>query len=507
MMAPFDAEGLSELTVLIGLLTRDQARSAREEAENGSVEAYCKVLLRKGFLTNWQLDRLLKGGTNGFFFGGCKVLFHIAEGTFARVYRGIKEPGQQSVAIKVLRKRFTSDPASVKQFYHEAEAGVKLNHPSIVRIYDYGEEDKQYYMVMEYVEGMNLRDFLKRRHRLGLHDALPMMIQLAEGLKYSLDLGITHRDIKATNVLISNRGEAKLVDFGLATIETDEKKMERAHGVRTVDYSALERTCKSVKGDPRSDIFFLGCVFYQMLTGVPPMPEVEHHDPLVKMLRRNINAIKPISDHSHAPSPGICQVIEKMMKIDLKQRYQSMEEVVADLKSFEQATLIEAQRQAQAQIHVEALASPHSAVIAADDEDDGFDMSLFENDAIVRKSVLCVEIQEPVQDVLRKTLKRMGYHVMLVRDAERAAERYNESPPDAVLFDFDGQGMEAFEAFRQMHEKSRDLDQRLFAVVLLGPRQHIHRGLVPKSEGIVVMSKPVRMKEIQAALSQLLPAS
>src|SRR5262249_43350901 len=118
-----------------------------------------------------------------------------------------------------------------------------------------------------------------------------------------------------------------------ATIEGDEHK----HGVksqRTVDYSALERTCKSPKGDPRSDIYFLGCVFYQMVTGQLPMEEAESKDMLKKMLVRSFGAIKPIADHPYAPDEELCDIIEKMMKMDLKARYQTMAEVVADLGRY-----------------------------------------------------------------------------------------------------------------------------------------------------------------------------
>src|SRR5262249_5507111 len=149
--------------------------------------------------------------------------------------------------------------------------------------------------------GSNLRDFLKIRHRLEVGEALPIIIGLAKGLQYSLSQGVTHRDIKGTNILIGTRGDAKLVDFGLATVGVDEKTMEHAHGQRTVDYSALERTCGSPKGDPRSDIYFLGCVYYQMLTGVLPLPEVETSDMLAKMLKRSFHAIKPLGELRHAP--------------------------------------------------------------------------------------------------------------------------------------------------------------------------------------------------------------
>src|SRR4051812_4885030 len=108
MRAEIDAETLAEHAVLVGLLTRGQMRAARDEADDGSVEALTRVLTRKGYMTSWQRDRLLKGEVGGFFYGGCKILFHIAEGTFARVYRGIREQSGEAVAIKVLRKRFTT---------------------------------------------------------------------------------------------------------------------------------------------------------------------------------------------------------------------------------------------------------------------------------------------------------------------------------------------------------------------------------------------------------------
>ncbi len=125
-MPAIDAEALADTAVLLGLISREELRGARDEADDGSGEALARALLRKGLLTSWQVDRLNKGEHSGFFYGGCKILFHIAEGTFARVYRGRKQPGNQSVAVKVLRRRFTTDPAAVIRFNQEAEAGLKL---------------------------------------------------------------------------------------------------------------------------------------------------------------------------------------------------------------------------------------------------------------------------------------------------------------------------------------------------------------------------------------------
>ncbi len=499
-MSDFDAEMLIEQASLLGLITREQAREARAGADDGSIDAMSRSLARNEFMTSWQMDKIRKGEVEGFFYGGCKILFHIAEGTFARVYRGRKMPGNQSVAVKVLRQRFVSEAGAIERFNQEAEHGIKLVHPNIVRTYEYGNENQKYYMIMEYVEGTNLREFLQIRGRLTEQEALPLLVGLAGALKYANSLGVTHRDIKGTNILISNNGVAKLVDFGLATLRVEgDKKVNAAHGQRTVDYSALERTCGSPKGDPRSDIFFLGCVFYQMLTGTLPLPEVETKDMLAKMLKRSFGAIKPLSEHRQAPSPELCEIIETMMRIDVKQRYQSMDQAAEALTkhlssaSFQKPTAGAAK---QKQKVVDAV---------VDTDSDDFELQAFEMKAHGGKSLLCVEIQPDIQEAFRKSLSKLGYRVWLVGDPERAAERYRESPSDAVIFDADGLGDEALDAFLDMHEKAHDDGHDLAALVLLGPRQHYLAGKLPTDDRLVVLTKPVKMKQVQDAISELVP--
>jgi tRNA A-37 threonylcarbamoyl transferase component Bud32 len=514
-MPDLDAESLVDQVTMLGLVSRDQLREAMADAEDGSPDSVLRMLLRKGWLTSWQIDRLKKGDPSGFFFGDAKVLFHLAEGTFARVYRGVHTGTGQALAIKVLRQRFAMIPEAVHRFHKEAEAGIRLRHDNIVRIIDVGQQENRHFMIMEYVEGMNLREFLKLRIRLKAHHALPLMIGLAHGLKYSIDQGVTHRDIKGTNILISNKGVAKLVDFGLATMEGDEKQ-SGVKSQRTVDYSALERTCKSPKGDPRSDIYFLGCVFYQMVTGQLPMEESESKDMLKKMLVRSFGAIKPIADHPYAPDEELAAIIEKMMKIDLKARYQTMEQVVNDLEQYKAsmeaaAGLPEGASTGGRQEAEDDFASifivPPEPSIAEDKAAAEAAATLpFEVKAVVHKTVLCVEAQDEIQDGLRKTLTRMGYRPLLVADAELAAERYRESPTDAVIFDTDGQGPDAMDALIDMHDKAYEDEHQLIALVLLGPRQGELREKIPQNDKIIVLSKPLKMKEVQEAIHRLLPA-
>jgi serine/threonine protein kinase len=352
---------------------------------------------------------------------------------------------------------------------------------------------------------MNLRDFMKLRTRIKTDQALPLMIGIAEGLKYAMSQGVTHRDIKGTNILISNQGEAKLVDFGLATMQGDESR-PGVKSQRTVDYSALERTCNSPKGDPRSDIYFLGCVFYQMVTGQLPMEEVESKDMLRKMLKRSFGAIKPINEHRYAPEEELGGIIEKMMRMDLKARYQTMDAVVAELEQF--------------QADYEAAKSGGARRSKAD-EDEEFIESIFLPREIEKpyeaatappapkpipsKSILCVETQTEIRDAFRKTLSHMGYKVMLFSDAEVAAERYREATADAVIFDTDGQDEESIDAFIDMHEFAHEEGHQLVALVLLGHKQNALRERLPNDDRLIILNKPVKMKQVQDALQDLVP--
>jgi eukaryotic-like serine/threonine-protein kinase len=514
-MPEIDADMMLDQVRMLGLVSPEQLRQAQAEAEDGSPDTVLRMLLRKGALTSWQIDRLKKGDPSGFFFGDSKVLFHLAEGTFARVYRGEHSTTKAALAIKVLRQRFALIPEAVERFHKEAEAGMRLRHRNIVQVIDVGQQENRHFMIMEYVEGMNLRDFMKLRSRITPEQCVPLMMGMAQGLKYSLERGVTHRDIKGTNILISNTGVAKLVDFGLATMQGDEVK-PGVKSQRTVDYSALERTCNSPKGDLRSDIYFLGCVFYQMVTGQLPMEEAESKDMLRKMLKRSFGAIKPINEHRYAPDEELGRIIEKMMKIDLKARYQTMDDVVAELERYQMevgeavketaASTPPSRREAEPEPAEESIfAQPEEEAAEAAEQPVGDELQAYEVKAVASKSVLCVESQAEIQDALRKSLSRMGYRVLLVSDAEVAAERFRESKVDAVVFDTDGHDSDAIDAFVDMHEKAHEDGQQLRAVVLLGAKQADLKDKLPADDQLIVLSKPIKMKQLQNALFRLVP--
>jgi serine/threonine protein kinase len=381
---------------------------------------------------------------------------------------------------------------------------------------------------------------------------------MARGLQYSHEQGVNHRDIKKTNILISNSGEAKLVDFGLATIEADDKK-STLNSQRTVDYSALERTCNSPKGDPRSDLYFLGLVFYEMLTGVSALPESESKEMLVKMLKRPFGSIKPISEQRHAPDEALCRIIDKMMKMDLKARYQSMAHVVHDLEQYAASHGSDASRpgsgtlpvtsgddfnfdfdldpqslfvnsphaapepvpqsapQVSASTPIQSESPPQISAATAEEEPQGTPSAAVADDDPTRaqprpasqnlKQILCVESQDEIRDAFRKSLPKMGYRPILVGDPERAAERYRESPVDGLIFDLDGFSPAAIRSLAEIQGKAEEEGRSLTALILLGPRQHHLQEQLPTGDSVIVLAKPIKMRELQEALQQLVPTA
>ncbi len=436
-----DVAGLKQLLIRLGLINEAQFEEALQEAQNpNNVPDLLRILESKSHMTPWQSTKVLKGDTDGYFLGGYRVLYKIASGSFGRVFRGDEPTTGRIVAIKVLRRRWSEDQQRIDLFYREGRVGMTLKHSNIVEILTVGQDPAsgQYFIVMEFVEGGNLREILQTRGKFSVAEALKIIEEATAGLAYAYGRGVTHRDMKLTNVLISSSNIAKLVDFGLAQFATpggDDKDKDKDRVERTVDYAGLERATGVKSGDVRSDIYFLGCVLYELLTGRSPL--LMTRDKNARMQKQRFDNVPPMTRAEVTAPPSVFLLVETMMSLDAAQRYQTPTQLLEAIKN--------------ARRDLEGRAAPGSAGTA--------------------RSLFLVERNEHLQDALREKFKGLGYRVLIAGDPSRAYDRFRQQPFDALIIDVRTVDEEGLVVFEQIMQEAERKSLRCAGVVILGEDQ------------------------------------
>jgi serine/threonine protein kinase len=208
------------------------------------------------------------------YFPHLEILELLGQGGMGAVYKARHRNLDRMVALKILPPHSATDAGFAERFNREARALAKLSHPNIVGVYDFGQADGLHYLIMEYVDGLNLRQ-LEQAGKLPPREALQIIPQICEALQFAHDEGIVHRDIKPENVLLDKKGRVKIADFGLARILGREPESFRLTGAKdfmgTPHYMAPEQIEHPQTVDHRADIYSLGVVFYEMLTGELPL--------------------------------------------------------------------------------------------------------------------------------------------------------------------------------------------------------------------------------------------
>jgi serine/threonine-protein kinase len=235
------------------------------------------------------------------------------------------------VAVKVLASAFASDPTNIERFRREAQSAAGLNHPHIVAVYDWGEEDGTSYIVMEYVPGQTLREVIDSYGRLGPTDAARLAAEIADALSFAHAHGVVHRDVKPGNVLVTPQGQVKVTDFGIARAETSEPLTKTGAVLGTATYFSPEQA-QGFALDGRSDVYALGVVLYEMLTGVAPFTASSPVSVAYKHVRETPAAPSTVA----AGVPGAMdRIVLTAMAKNVEERYQSAQDLRADLLRFE----------------------------------------------------------------------------------------------------------------------------------------------------------------------------
>ncbi|MFO0795949.1 MAG: serine/threonine-protein kinase [Gemmataceae bacterium] len=294
---------------------------------------FAEDMVRDGVLTNFQAEQFLLGKWRGFTIGKYKLLERVGVGGMGQVFLCEHMFMKKRVAVKVLPPAKADQPAALGRFYREARAAGSLQHPNIVRTHDVDQDGNLHFLVMDYVDGTNLLDVVKKFGPMDLGRAASYVRQVALALDTSFRAGIIHRDIKPGNILIDRRGTARLLDMGLArffrdhtdqlTIKYDDKIV-----LGTADYVAPEQVANSHAVDIRADIYGLGATYYFLLAGHPPFPTGTVSQ---KLLWHRTKEPTPIKEVRPDVPDDVAALIARMMAKEPKARYQTPAQVAAEL--------------------------------------------------------------------------------------------------------------------------------------------------------------------------------
>jgi eukaryotic-like serine/threonine-protein kinase len=259
-----------------------------------------------------------------------EVLSLVARGGMAEVYLARDHMLDRQVAIKVLSGEFARDPSFVERFRREARAAANLNHPNIVSVYDWGEEDSAYFIVMEYVEGVTLRDLLVRNGPLEPGRAAAIVGDIAAGLGFAHEKGVVHRDVKPGNVLITSSGTVKVTDFGIARAGVSDSLTQTGAVMGTAVYFSPEQA-QGLPTDGRSDLYSLGVVLYESVTGYPPFGG----DSPVSIAYKHVRET-PVPPTALRPDlgPELETIILTLLAKDPDDRYHTADDLRDDLARY-----------------------------------------------------------------------------------------------------------------------------------------------------------------------------
>lgn len=254
----------------------------------------------------------------------------IGVGGMADVYKATDILEDRTVAVKILKNEFADNEEFVRRFRNESKAIAVLSHPNIVKIYDVGFTDKIQFIVMEYIDGITLKEFMEQQGVIKWKDCIHFIIQILRALQHAHDRGIVHRDIKPQNIMLFPDGTIKVMDFGIARFAREEGKTISDKAIGSVHYISPEQASGDVT-DEKSDIYSVGVMMYEMLTGEKPF---DGENPVSVALMHMQNEAKPLRAVNDSVPEGLEEIVLRAMQKEASKRYQSASEMIKDIEEF-----------------------------------------------------------------------------------------------------------------------------------------------------------------------------
>ncbi len=304
--------------------------SLMTESDKFTPQRLADGLVGAEILTQWQANKLLAGKSRGFYLGSYRLLRPLGKGGMGVVYLGEHHVMKKLAALKILPPEATQDERRIERFKEEARACAQLEHPNIVNAYDFAEAGGKLYIVMEFVDGIDLQYAVQRDGVMSVADALDALTQATDGLAHAHERGIIHRDIKPSNLLLRTDGVVKVSDLGLARIGWgDNSSGGKNRLTGTADFVAPEQAINSNAVDARADIYSLGCTLFFLLAGRSPFDG----DTVAKRLAKHQTAAVPDLRNFRKDCPAaIAELVMRMMAKRPDDRPKSAVELLSQLR-------------------------------------------------------------------------------------------------------------------------------------------------------------------------------
>jgi|GEM_PF-3065657 len=476
--------------------------------ENPSDEMMLGHARRRGWLTSWQCEQIRNGRVSHLRFGEFVLTDFVHRDRNDRIFEAKSMEDGRKVALKVLTSQSQADPATVARMNRDLEASRRVASPSIVRCEGIETYQGRTCLIREWVDGMTLRRFVETHGRIDRNQIVEVMMDLARGLKDIHDKGLRHGAIRADRIMMKPDGKTVWFDLGWA----NEPGSANSELPESPAYRELQHASHAPANDLRTDAYFLGCVFYELIAGNPPHPELEQSQGLQTLMVRTFGSEIPLSDISNSPKPEIARTVSRMMQFRPELRLSDPAEILLCFERISQGLEPETRAVSPEQpsnVDTAELyawlngAEPEAKVESQTPQEQGIP----ENRPIALehqgdRNVLCVEAQEEIQREFRKTFDKLGWKCRMVRTTETAADMVRDKAADIVIYDADGQGRESLDAFLEIDRICSLGRPAPHGLLLLGPKQLRLEASLSESvrQRYVILRKPLKMRDVKNSL-------
>lgn len=446
--------GLLQLTEKLGLIAPDIAEELQNHINAGKSRLIDpKILIQKNHLTEWQISKIVAGNGTMLLFNGYHLLSPIGLGKLGRTYKAKKIDTGEVVALKVLRKRHITNNFETLKFLRQGEILKTISHPNIVKILDIfpGTKNIPPYLSLEWIKGGSIYDWLEIKTFLSCPEACLIMEELSKAFLYLQKMGISHGNFSGAKVLLDNTSHPKINNLRYGTIFDPATGQIKNQDSLSFDYAGLAKHTGLSSSNTQSDIFFLGCLFYHLLTGKSPLPgsfqnRKEMYDSDKFQFNFNTEFEKTL------PSETL-PIIRNMISIDPKSRYTDFLQVQIAIQSI--------RKKIQAEYGVQST----------------------ENSS----TIFLVIRNEHKRKLIKAYMQNRGFKILQANNLEQALEIYNREPFKHLILELDNY-LSIKDTFSKLINESELRRRFLHTVFLVGKKKPFH---IPARHGNTFIEKPI----------------